>query len=236
MSESLHIDGTSVEVRRSKRRRTVDLFVDRRGEYVINVPESLPDDEILKILESKREWMIRTRLRKEEKLHGEPAKEWVSGEGLYWLGRKYRLKVVKPGDSPTQAEPVVFAEGRFRIVAPHASDHRDVFRQWYQQQTKKVVGGRIARLARRVGVSAPDVIVRDLGYRWGSCGKGGKIYFHWRIAMLPSHVIDYLIIHELCHLLEPRHSREFFRKLEVVSPGYAEIETWLAENGDHFDL
>lgn len=236
MKETIDFSGLPVEIRRSKRRRTADLFVDRTGVYVLNIPEQLSMSEIKKLLESKKVWMVRTRLLKEEKLHHEPEKEWVSGEGFYWLGKKYRLKVLISEEAERQTDPLILEGGRFRLVGNRQSDGPALFRKWYKEQAKKIIQGRIARLARRVGVATPTFIVRDLGYRWGSCGKGKKLYFHWRIAMLPSEVIDYLLVHELCHLVEPRHSPEFFRKLQVASPDYEKTERWLAANGDKYDL
>jgi predicted metal-dependent hydrolase len=236
MKETIHFYGTTVDIRRSKRRRTADLFVDRGGGYAINVPEQLSQKEILSLLEAKRQWMVRTKLLKEERLQQKPPKEWVSGEGFYWLGKKYRLKIAREAEDLEQRSPLELVNGRFRLDPKRQTEGPKLLREWYKKQAKQIIQGRLARLAKRVGVKPPSVVVRDLGFHWGSCGKGAKVYFHWRIAMLPSEAIDYLILHELCHLLEPRHSEEFFRKLEVVSPDYVKIEKWLAKNGDRYDL
>jgi predicted metal-dependent hydrolase len=66
------------------------------------------------------------------------------------------------------------------------------------------------------------VTVQDLGYRWGSCGKGGRLYFHWRTILLPPRIVDYVVVHELVHLLEPHHTPEFWQRVERAMPDYAE--------------
>ena len=73
--------------------------------------------------------------------------------------------------------------------------------------------------------------VQDLGYRWGSCGKGEMRYFHWKTILLPARIAEYVVVHELVHLHEPNHSAEFWRRLERAMPDYEECKQWLAEHG-----
>jgi hypothetical protein len=85
--------------------------------------------------------------------------------------------------------------------------------------------------------------VRELGYRWGSCGHRGDLYFHWRVAMLPRTMIEYVVVHELVHLIEPHHTTAFWDRVErILSDGcdaYGGLrlrKQWLAENGATYDL
>lgn len=73
--------------------------------------------------------------------------------------------------------------------------------------------------------------VQELGYRWGSCGKGGRLFFHWRSILLPPRIADYVVVHELVHLREPHHSPGFWRAVERVLPDFALRKQWLAEHG-----
>lgn len=88
----------------------------------------------------------------------------------------------------------------------------------------------------RVGVIPQGIGVQDLGYRWGSCTHRGKLNFHWRIILLPPERIDYLILHELVHVLEHNHSPAFYDHLRRVAPEYEVHEEWLRKHGDIFDL
>ena len=79
-------------------------------------------------------------------------------------------------------------------------------------------------------------IALPIGYRWGSCGYKGDLYFHWRVAMLPRSMIEYLAIHEMVHLIEPHHNHTFWDRVEQILPAFEERKRWLAENGTNYDL
>ena len=81
---------------------------------------------------------------------------------------------------------------------------------------------RIDFLSSRTGPSPSCVVVRDLGFRWGSCGRNCTLYVNWRVMQLPVGVVDYVLLHELCHLLEPSHRPEFWRILERALPDWRE--------------
>jgi hypothetical protein len=80
-------------------------------------------------------------------------------------------------------------------------------------------------------VEPASVTVRDLGYRWGSCGKGGRLYFHWKTIMLPPPILEYVVVHELAHTHEANHSPAFWKRVERVLPDFAARKAWLAEQG-----
>ena len=88
----------------------------------------------------------------------------------------------------------------------------------------------------RVGVKPQSWQVRELGNRWRSCNREGDLYFHWRVAMLPPTAIEYLIVHEMVHLIEYQHNREFWARVERILPDYRERKQWLAENGVSYKL
>jgi predicted metal-dependent hydrolase len=73
--------------------------------------------------------------------------------------------------------------------------------------------------------------VRDLGFRWGSCGKSGTVNFHWATILLPVSLVDYVVVHELAHLMEPNHTPAFWRRVSRALPEYEQRKTWLAEHG-----
>jgi len=88
--------------------------------------------------------------------------------------------------------------------------------------------------ARHVGVRPQGITVKDIGYRWGSCGHNDTLDFHWRVIQLPPIIIDYIVVHELVHLHEPRHNKIFWQRVEQALPDFAARKQWLAENGSRF--
>lgn len=107
---------------------------------------------------------------------------------------------------------------------------REHFVHWYTEHARTWLGRRVAALAPRVGVEPAAVMVRDLGYRRGSCGKAGGLNFHWRSILLPAQVVEYVVVHELVHLREPHHTPGFWRRVERTMPDFAARKRWLAGN------
>jgi len=80
-------------------------------------------------------------------------------------------------------------------------------------------------------LSPAGVKVQDLGYRWGSCGKGNWLYFHWKTILLPARIAEYVVVHEIAHLHEPHHTPAYWLRVERAMPDYAQRRAWLAEHG-----
>lgn len=230
--EKIAINDLSIEIRRSPRRKTVELTVDRDGCILLYVPASADAMTLETLVKERLLWIYQKLGRKDEELHLMPKKEFVSGEGFYYLGRKYRLKVM---DDP--AYPMVtFRNGRFLMSRAAALRGRERFLQWYTNRALEWISRRIGMHQARVGVVPQDLDVQDLGFRWGSCTQQGKLFFHWRIILLPPERIDYLILHELVHVREHNHSPAFYDHLRRVAPDYEAHDEWLRRNGDFFNL
>lgn len=236
MNEVVQIDDLRVEVRRSPQRRTVDLVVDRFGDLVVNVPASLPSQDVEAIIRKRQEWIYSKLIQKEAILSPAEPKEYVTGEGFYYLGKKYRLKVVDPDASGGKVMPLRLLNGRFWLTRSVAQQGRDYFVRWYAGQGIKWITQAVQTLQERVGTSPRSIQVRDLKYRWGSCNAEGDAYFHWRVMLLPPRIVHYLIVHELAHLLEHNHSPAFYETLSRIEPQYRQFEAWLRANGDHYTL
>lgn len=223
----LVVDDLQFEVRRSPRRKSVQVTVDRGGELVLSAPEGCSVGTMEDFVREKRFW-IYTKLAEKERLRSDPppAKECVTGEGFPYLGRHYRLLVVD-----TQDVPVKLKRGRFKLRRSDAGNGHEHMRRWYMQHAEPWLSARVERFHRRVGVEPSGVVVRDLGHRWGSCGKGGKLYFHWRSILLPPSIVEYIVVHELVHLHEPHHTPAFWTRLERAMPDFAKRKQWLAEHG-----
>ena len=223
----------TLELRESPRRRTVGITVERDGRLVLACPPGTPPADLERTVDASRHW-IYSRLAEKEALARPPSrKEYVSGEGLYYLGRSYRLKLV----DPVAGRPALrLQHGRFELRRDGQERGREYFVRWYRVHLLPVLERHIAALAGRIEARPAALQVRDLGYRWSSCGKEGTLYFHWRVAMLPPAMIEYLVGHELVHLVERRHTRAFWQRLERIVPDYAERVRRLAENGVQYDL
>lgn len=226
MNQVLPVDDLCFLVRRSARRQTLELIVDRGGELVIAAPVDAEEAAMADFVREKKFWLYRKLAEKEARQQPPGGKEFVSGEGFPYLGRSYRLLLVADQDAPLK-----LTSGRFRLRADLAHQGRETFIGWYSERARPWLKKRIRGWAPRVGVDPHGIEIRDLGYRWGSCGKNGTLNFHWATILLPPGVIDYVIVHELVHLLEPNHTPVFWRQVARVLPEYEQLKTWLAEQG-----
>jgi len=223
---ALVVDDLKVSVRRSAKRRTMEITVDRTGELLITAPPEVRPQVLRAFIEEKRFW-IYTKLAERNRLHRSvPRKSFVDGEGFLYLGRTHRLKLVSDQDAPLK-----LVNGRFamrRDAAPMGSEH---LIRWYTERARPWLAGRVQEHAEHMGVKPAGVRVQDLGYRWGSCGKGEWLYFHWKAILLPARIAEYVVVHEMAHLHEPHHTPEFWLRVERAMPDFARRKAWLAEHG-----
>jgi len=223
---SLVLGDLEFEVRRSSRRRSLEIIVDRDGSLLLVAPTSAKRPELEQFVQRKRFW-IYTKLAEKDALPPAPArKQYVSGEGFPYLGRKYRLQLVSQLDAPVKLEA-----GRFKMRRSEAVRGRELLVRWYAEHAQPWISQRVERYAGRLGVKAERVTVQELGYRWGSCGKGGRLYFHWKSILLPPRIVEYVVVHELTHLLEPHHTPSFWQRVERSMPDFELRKQWLAEHG-----
>jgi predicted metal-dependent hydrolase len=222
----LQVDDLRFTLRRSARRRTMQITVERTGELILTAPPEVSIDQLCGFVSEKRFW-IYTKLAEKDRLHRTvPRKEFVAGEGFLYLGRTHRLKWVDEQDSPLK-----LISGRFTLRRDCQDGAREHFIRWYCERARAWLAGRVADYQSRMEVTPAGVKVQDLGYRWGSCGKGDWLYFHWKTILLPARIAEYVVVHEIAHLHEPLHTPAFWRRVERAMPDYEQRKAWLAEHG-----
>lgn len=225
-SPSLQVDDLCFVLRRSTRRKTMQITVERDGELVLSAPPEVDEAALRAFVLEKRFW-IYTKLAEKDRLRRRlPRKQFVDGEGFLYLGRSHRLKLVSQQDVPLK-----LTAGRFCLRRDALSVAREHFIRWYCERAKAWLSSRAAEYQSRMEVSPAGVKVQDLGYRWGSCGKGDWLYFHWKTILLPARIAEYVLVHEIAHLHEPHHTPSFWLRVERAMPDYAHRKAWLAEHG-----
>jgi len=214
-------------IQRSAKRRQMTITVERDRSVVVHAPEGLAEEKIRRVVETKRRW-IYEKMNHPQKYrdlpHG-PGKELVSGESALYLGRQYRIEVVRDG-----LNEVRFNRG-FLIPAILGKRKVEALREWYIGRAKEKIIPRVKAHARRLGVDAAAVKIADGHYRWGSCTTRNNVGFNWRLIKAPMFVIDYVVVHELAHLLETNHTPRFWNIVRTQIPMMEKAKVWLKENG-----
>jgi predicted metal-dependent hydrolase len=214
-------------------RKTVAIAVERDGQVVVRAPNTLSDRQIEAVIERKRGWIYRHLAQWHDLNAARIARAYVNGEGFLYLGRSYRLKLVAD-----QAVPLLLKDGYFCLRTDYGdASHADAaFRTFYRQKGMQRIGERVRVYQTKLGVQPKTVRVLELKYRWASCSLQGTLNFHWKCMMAPLTVLDYIIVHELAHMLHRNHTAAFWNTVDKVLPDYRERKAWLRVNGAGMDL
>ncbi len=227
-AEVLHGDGFQADVQRTSRVKTVSIRV-IDGKVSLIVPQRLSVPRIEKIVSRKSKWIQGKLLLQKQPLVVR-AKEYVSGEAFTYLGRNYRLKV-KSGKSKT----VKLINGRLTVEIPENVDSLSLIEalvtEWYLAHATKKFQEKTERYSKIVGATPASVGMKTLKSRWGSCSRKGVIHYNWKVIIASSRIVDYVVVHELCHLKYHNHSSQFWKSVERVLPDYRESKEWLKVNG-----
>lgn len=199
---------------------TIHVHPEMRLEVL--APEHRSREAVLTRIEAKSAWIAKQWRYFERYQPTQPAREYTSGETHRYLGRQYRLRVTKA------AELSAKLSGKFLHVGqPNPSDHDatgKLVMDWYRQHAEATFARRLAECLSKCKSlklkSPPKISIRQMTRRWGSCTKAGNITLNLDLIRVPIHCIDYVIIHELCHLKIHDHSPSFYRTLTRILPDW----------------
>ena len=207
------------------KRKTIALQITDDATLIVRAPFYVSDDEIMNVIYRHQGWIKKKKEEIESRNSRFSPKEFVDGEGFLYLGKYYRLKIVK-----SQEEPLIFKNGFYlsKEVLPYA---KEVFIEWYKRAAYEKISERVKLYARGSGLKYNKVNITNAKKRWGSCSSRGNLNFPWRLIMAPLRVIDYVVVHELVHLEIKDHSKAFWNKVKILMPDYEKYKNWLKENG-----
>lgn len=240
MSECMIVDTLSVEVRRSRRRKTrIGLSFDPAGVVVLEAPQNATRRELVAVVRAHRRW-LQGRL---EEIAGEAAcvaqPRHTSGERVQYLGAAYELEVVAGSPSVRRVEATtqlpLFVDvhgirGRVVVATPDPDPIRvrALLRRWYTHEALGLVADSLERYRGLpwLGDRRPEWRVGYMRSQWGSCSGSGKLALNVQLAKVPERLIDYVVLHELCHLAHHDHGARFYALLE------AHMSDWRAREAD----
>lgn len=217
-------------------RKTTDIVIERDGKVVVRPPAHYEAEQVDAVVESKRMWIYRNLAEWKDLNARAVVREWVSGETFLYLGRSYRLSLVSEQDRPLKLKEGYFCLSRECIEKEGTKGARKAFEQFYGDKGKERFASRVAYYSPKVGVKASGIKVKDMGYRWASCGRTGMLNFHWKCMMAPTKIIDYIVVHELCHFYHRNHSDAYWNEVDKVMPDYRERKEWLRQHGASLDI
>jgi len=218
------------------RRATADVIIERDGSILVRAPEWASDEEVADIVASKNYWIYKGLAEWRDLNATRVLREYRGGEGFLYLGRSYRLTLCSDQDEPLQLRNGRFSLQRDLVEKGEIEAAREAFRGFYTARGRERLKSRVYYFAPKVGVSPSGLDVRELGNRWASCSTLGRLAFNWKCMMAPQTVIDYIVVHELCHFHERDHTQAFWNEVDKLLPDFRERKEWLRRYGAGLDL
>jgi len=211
-------------LRVSRRRRSVGLTITDTGDLVVHAPKGLSREVIHRVIAKNRAWI------EDKQAQCQEALGRVQAGRIYYLGEAYRVRV-----STRKPAGVRWVGDILHLTVENSpGDPWPQLVDWYRREAVSLLTKRVHQGAARLDLAPTRLEVCDWRRRWGECRSDGSLRFNWRLILLPLEIMDYVVIHELAHLLVPGHSREFWRQVGRFLPDYAERRHWLKVYGSPF--
>lgn len=212
----------------------VAIHVEPDGHVTVDAPPGADVEAIRSAVKKRARWISRHLEAARGRMAQVPPREYVSGETLHYLGRRYRLKVLTSvGAVPAAAMRGGFVEVTVRPRSREAV--RTVLDAWYRTRAREVFNERM--LALRTPLrwlrELPPTRLQAMKLQWGSCSPAGRITLNPSLVMAPRECIDYVLLHELCHLQHHNHSPNFYRTLDRHMPGWRDAKSRLDALAEH---
>jgi predicted metal-dependent hydrolase len=191
-------------LKRSFKARLIWLNIKRQTGLTVTIPHNYSVSHLTEYLESKSGWILRNLHRYCGEIPAPPVISLSPAKTISYLGKN----LVLPGSNLPAAD----------------------LRLWLKTQATALINNKVRQFARQIGVIYNRVVIRDQKSRWGSCSRLKNLNFNWRLIMVPEAVLDYVIIHELCHLREMSHSKIFWNLVSHHCPKWHEYRLWLNDH------
>lgn len=203
------------------RRKTIALVIDSDGELVVRAPFYASESDIMRFVQEKQDWIQKKSEEMRQKKLERPRLALKEGETIPYLGREC---MIFRGITRT-----ICFDGK-AFLLPQTENAQAKLIAWYKKRAAVILQERVESIAKDMRVMPKGVKITSAKTRWGSCSYTNHLNFSWRLIMCPPEVVDYVVVHELCHILHKDHSKSFWESVGRVDAAYREHENWLKEN------
>ncbi len=230
-SSSLQIAGLTVNVERKATLKNLYIKVcPPDGEVKVSSPASISDSQIEMFVTEKLPEIKKYKTKLASQVR-QSKREYVSGESFYLWGKPYMLQVQNSENSRSSIKRVT---GKLILTVPEGSSvdfRKRKIEWWYRQELQQAINGKVGALQQKIGVQASEFRIKNMKTRWGTCNvEKARIWINLQLAKKPIECLDYILVHELCHLIEKNHSKQFYALVEQFCPGWREAKKALDES------
>ncbi len=230
-SEIIDVVNVDLEIRveRTSRKRTISLQV-KNNKLIIKTPRSASKKSLVDLINRKQHWIKQRAILNFEEQNLKNRK-FIDNDKFYFRGEEYRLSLILGRKEAVKIEGDLLLVSYVDDKSIGRGTIKRLLEDWYLQESTKILKARTEDLAQQMRVQPCGITVKNYNSKWGSCTANKKISYNWRIIMAPDHIIDYLIVHELSHIIEPNHSKNFWYQVGTYCKDFQKKRKWLRENG-----
>lgn len=211
--------------------RKISIQVTPHSRVIVRAPEDAGKTDIHDAVMKRARWIYdKLQVFDTQRIHVQP-RRYISGDMLFYLGRRYVLKVAKKTDT---APGVKMERGKLLVTVPRGGGDstdqvRELLRQWYRSRAQHIFSTRLNQLLPQVNWvnETPKFRILSMDKQWGSCSASGTLMLNPHLVKAPRNCVDYVILHELCHIKEHNHSERFYRLLGQQMPEWKRIKNQL---------
>ncbi|RZA06773.1 MAG: M48 family peptidase [Moraxellaceae bacterium] len=219
------------DVVRSARRRSMSIEISK-AQVVVRAPYFVARVDIEKFVREKSSWVQQKLAQQEEQLSALPTYSFANGSYLPYLGEQLILVVHRQPKADVVrygTQLLVILGSRCRL--PDEEQTKRLVCQWYQAQALTLLQLKTDAAVARLGVTYAGVTVKATRSKWGHCTAQGAIQYNWQILLAPEPIVDYLVAHEVSHLIHHNHSPAFWAVVAGLCPDYKNRRAWLKAHG-----
>lgn len=217
-----------------KKRKTIGIYIDTYGNIELRMPKETTDNQISQLIESKWSWITTKQGEMKEKTKGFKERVYEEGELYLYLGENYPIRIIE--NKELKNENVLLKKGELLVnIKAYDEEHiKKILKKFYHKQCKSLVEERIKYYQSNFKVKPRSIKLSDNKKTWGTCNSLRELTFNWKLAMAPLEVVDYIVVHEMCHMVHLNHDRSFWRLVGKYIPDYEERQAWL--NQSHWKM
>lgn len=213
------------------KRKTLGICIKAPGIIIVRAPMHLPKEQIEKSLKNKSKWILQ-KLELLSKIDiASVEKKYLTGEKFMYRGELYPLRVVI--DESLKKPEVKLYEEKFIITTPVKDEEiiKESMQLWYKQKAREIVIEKIEYYSKHFQIMPNSIKIKAQKTRWGSCTYKNDLALNYKLIMAPPDVLDYVVVHEMCHMEHKNHSKNFWNRVSSIMPDYKDKRNWLKEHG-----
>lgn len=233
----INIENTIINYSINKKSNVKNITIKVKHPDTVTIvsPKSVTNEFLHDLVVSKSKWILNKLNEFKNKESENPPILLVDGDKIPYLGNYYTLSVYK--EKSIIKCSLLFKEDKFIAKVPYnmsSNDHyiklRELLVNWYLTEGGKLIKERISIYSKKLNLYPESITLKEQKTSWGTCSSKGNIYINWKIILAPLDIIDYVLVHELCHLKHMNHSKEYWSLVSTIFPNYKDKRNYLKEN------